>query len=68
MEYHHPNTSSDQAFEMINVHDWKVACAGSDGVLGHPRVFLTIEHEIGHVVCPYCSRMFVHHDASHTHA
>jgi uncharacterized Zn-finger protein len=34
-----------------------VACDGGDGPLGHPRVWLRIEHQ--QHFCPYCSRLFV---------
>lgn len=33
-----------------------VACDGGDGPLGHPRVWLHIEHE--QTFCPYCSRIY----------
>jgi uncharacterized Zn-finger protein len=35
-----------------------VGCDGGGGALGHPLVYLRIEHD-GDVVCPYCSRRFV---------
>lgn len=44
-------------FEVIAVQDATVACDGGGGVLGHPRVFLTLVD--GMVVCPYCSRTYV---------
>ena len=34
-----------------------VACDGSEGALGHPRVWLRILDR--QVFCPYCSRLFV---------
>ena len=40
----------------------QVACDGSGEVapaLGHPRVYLRIEPEIGFVECGYCDRRFV---------
>ena len=42
--------------ETLVVHDRIVACDGGDGPLGHPRVWLRIEHE--QTFCPYCSRIF----------
>ncbi|CCT59068.1 zinc-finger domain-containing protein [Acetobacter pasteurianus] len=43
--------------ETIMVDKRKIACDGSLGALGHPRVWLKIG---GHqTVCPYCSRLFV---------
>lgn len=35
-----------------------IACAGGGGALGHPKVFLEMEHN-KQVVCPYCSRKFI---------
>lgn len=47
-------------FETIEVSHVEVACDGGGGALGHPRVFLHIDHEAGDkVVCPYCSRTYV---------
>ena len=44
--------------EIIHVDDRTVACdGGPNQALGHPRVFLYIEHE--RVMCPYCSRIYV---------
>ncbi len=43
--------------ETIRVDTRTVACDGGDGALGHPRVFLYIDHE--RVSCPYCSRLYV---------
>jgi uncharacterized Zn-finger protein len=42
--------------ETVMVDERVVACDGSDGPLGHPRVWLRIEHT--QVFCPYCSRVF----------
>ena len=42
--------------ETLLVRDRIVACDGGDGPLGHPRVWLRIEHE--QTFCPYCSRIF----------
>lgn len=41
---------------------WRVACDGSEGALGHPRVWLQIAPEIGFVECGYCDKRFVHVD------
>lgn len=47
-------------FETIEVSKEEVACDGGGGALGHPRVYLHIDHDNGHkVVCPYCSRTYV---------
>lgn len=44
--------------ETVETDSETVACDGSGGVGGHPRVFLTIGPE-GYVECPYCDRRFV---------
>ena len=36
----------------------KVACDGDEGALGHPRVYLTMNHD-GKVECPYCDRLYI---------
>jgi uncharacterized Zn-finger protein len=43
--------------ETILVESRVVACDGGEGGLGHPRVWLRIEHQ--QIYCPYCSRLFV---------
>ena len=48
--------------ETIKIHALQVACDGSgeiDAALGHPRVFLRIDPEVGFVECGYCDRRFV---------
>jgi uncharacterized Zn-finger protein len=48
--------------EVFRVSTVQVACDGSgeiDPALGHPRVFLRIDEEIGFVECGYCDRRFV---------
>lgn len=52
-----------KAFERIAVDRKEIACDGSGGPLGHPRVFLHINSETGDVTCPYCSRLFVYKHA-----
>ena len=42
--------------ETLIVTSRNVACDGGDGPLGHPRVWLHIEH--GQTFCPYCSRIY----------
>ena len=47
-------------FEKIEVSSVEVTCDGGGGALGHPKVYLHIDHEDGDkVVCPYCSRTYV---------
>jgi uncharacterized Zn-finger protein len=43
--------------ETVTVESRVVACDGSGGPLGHPRVWLRIEGT--QTFCPYCSRVFV---------
>ena len=43
--------------ETIEVEDLTISCDGGGGVLGHPKVFLTL-HD-GKVECPYCDCQFV---------
>jgi uncharacterized Zn-finger protein len=48
--------------EVFRVNTIQVACDGSgqiDPALGHPRVFLRMEPDIGWVECGYCDRRFV---------
>ncbi len=48
--------------EVIRVSNVQVACDGSGEIapaLGHPRVFLRIDPEVGFVECGYCDRRFV---------
>ena len=48
--------------EVLRVKTVQVACDGSGEVspaLGHPRVFLRMEPELGFVECGYCDRRFV---------
>jgi len=44
------------------VDQWRIACDGGDGALGHPRVWLQIPKEHGCVECGYCDCKFVHAD------
>lgn len=48
----------DDAPETITVDTLTVACEGSGGPLGHPRVYLSLEGQ-GVVDCPYCDRRYV---------
>lgn len=48
--------------EIFRVTQMAVACDGSGEVsaaLGHPRVYLRIEPDLGYVECGYCDRRFV---------
>jgi len=48
--------------EVIRVSTAQVTCDGSgeiDPALGHPRVYLRMEPDLGYVECGYCDRRFV---------
>lgn len=45
------------------VSQWRIACDGGDGALGHPRVWLQIAKKQGWVECPYCDCKYIHEDA-----
>ena len=49
---------SIQAPETQIVTQWKVACDGGEGALGHPRVWLSIPADQGFVDCGYCDKRF----------
>ena len=51
-----------QAPETKIVDSYKVVCDGSEGALGHPRVYLQIPESTGWVECGYCDCKFVHKD------
>ncbi len=55
-----------EAPETEIVSAWRVACDGGEGALGHPRVWLTIPQDKGHVTCGYCDKQFVHEDFAET--
>ncbi len=45
--------------EVTYVKTRKVSCSGEEGVEGHPKIYLEINHEEDHVICPYCSKKFI---------
>ncbi len=48
--------------EIIRTPHKRVSCDGSGDIpaaLGHPRVFLEIDGDLGYVECGYCDRRFV---------
>lgn len=51
---------SIEAPETEVVDQWRVACDGGQGALGHPRVWLTLDRATGVVECGYCDKRFVH--------
>ena len=48
------------------VSQWRVACDGGEGALGHPRVWLQIPHDKGWVECGYCDKRYVHSSVADT--
>jgi uncharacterized Zn-finger protein len=54
-------------FETVETDQMVVACSGSGGALGHPRVYLNLS-PAGRADCPYCSRLFVNKAAAHSGA
>jgi uncharacterized Zn-finger protein len=44
------------------VDQFRIACDGGGGALGHPRVWLQIPKETGWVECPYCDCKIIHRD------
>ncbi|MGC2854974.1 zinc-finger domain-containing protein [Novispirillum sp. DQ9] len=54
-----PEGATTQVIETIEVETIDVPCDGGQAALGHPRVWLHIEHDTHDVVCPYCSRRYV---------
>ncbi|MEJ6403768.1 zinc-finger domain-containing protein [Yoonia sp. 2307UL14-13] len=46
--------------EIRIVNEWRVACDGGEGALGHPRVWLQIPRDDGFVECPYCDAKIIH--------
>jgi uncharacterized Zn-finger protein len=47
--------------EVIYVKERSVACNGSGGALGHPRVWYSLDD--GEAECGYCDRRFVYDPA-----
>ena len=51
-----------EAPEIKIVDQWRVACDGGEGALGHPRVWYHIPRDTGWVECGYCDAKFVHRE------
>jgi uncharacterized Zn-finger protein len=43
--------------EIVQVDTINVSCHGGGGVLGHPKVYLSLVN--GEVECPYCDKKFI---------
>lgn len=37
----------------------RICCDGGGGALGHPRVWLSIDPDLGWVECGYCDKRFI---------
>lgn len=44
--------------ETVTTESTAVDCDGGGGTLGHPRVYLNIKPDVGHIDCPYCGKRF----------
>ncbi len=58
------STAPANAPETVHVTSARVVCDGATDIpggaaLGHPRVFIQIDPEIGFADCGYCDRRFV---------
>ena len=53
--------------ETITVETPAVACDGGNGSLGHPRVFLRIDPEVGEIDCPYCGCRYILKEGADAH-
>ena len=51
-----------QAPDTQIVDQYRIACDGGEGALGHPRVWLQIPQDLGMVECPYCDKQIIHGD------
>ena len=45
--------------ETETVTSMRVACDGGEGALGHPRVWLSINPDLGLVECGYCDKRYI---------
>ena len=64
--------SSQPTPETIIVTSTRVACDGASEIpggaaLGHPRVFIEIDPDIGHADCGYCDRRFEYKGGGDAH-
>jgi uncharacterized Zn-finger protein len=62
-------SSQPSAPETVTVTSTRVACDGASDIpggaaLGHPRVFIEIDPDIGFADCGYCDRRFVLQDGA----
>lgn len=57
---------ADDAPEVEIVQSRKIACDGSEGALGHPRIWLTIPAQ-GFIDCGYCDKRYVLAEGADAH-
>ena len=43
---------------ILQLKSKKLSCAGVEGPLGHPKVYLDMGDD-NQIVCPYCSKLFI---------
>ena len=53
-----PEIKSEQNKDVEYVYPKKLSCAGVEGPLGHPKVYLDMGDD-NQIVCPYCSKLFI---------
>ena len=53
-----PEIKSEQNKDVEYVDSKKLSCAGVEGPLGHPKVYLDMGDD-NQIVCPYCSKLFI---------
>lgn len=51
-------TTATEPPDTLEVETETVACDGTGGTNGHPRVYLNLQG-LGAIDCPYCGRRFV---------
>ena len=57
--YLQPHAENRLPPEIVSIDHDHVSCEGLGGMLGHPRVWLTVDKFAGFVDCGYCDRRFV---------
>ena len=53
-----PEIKSEKNKDVEYVNSKKLSCAGVEGPLGHPKVYLDMG-DSNQIVCPYCSKLFI---------
>lgn len=52
-------TPDVNAPETIYTTSDSVTCDGGGGPLGHPRIYIPIDHDTHSATCGYCDRLFI---------